>query len=128
MIKNENKQTTIGNTNVTCNTDYLNDSNNSNDTNSRVRLSSRFDCYAIATLTGEWIRNGIIKDYSNGNASWLSAFFLQIKGSIAFDKEKQVKSKMEINYQENKVQQKQELFDLETKRKIKDSNKPNLFV
>ena len=32
------------------------------------------------------------------------------------------------NYQENKVQQKQELFDLETKRKIKDSNKPNLFV
>jgi polyisoprenoid-binding protein YceI len=58
----------------------------------------------------------------------LSAFFLQIKGSIAFDKEKQVKSKMEINYQENKVQQKQELFDLETKRKIKDSNKPNLFV
>jgi hypothetical protein len=32
-----------------------------------------------------------------------------------------VKSKMEINYQENKVQQKQELFDSETKRKIQDS-------
>ena len=32
-----------------------------------------------------------------------------------------MKSKMEINYQENKVQQKQELFDLETKRKIQDS-------
>jgi hypothetical protein len=28
---------------------------------------------------------------------------------------------MEINYQENKVQQKQELFDLETKRKIQNS-------
>jgi len=45
-------KTTIGNTNVTCNTNY-NDSNNRNDTNSRGRLSSRFDCYTIATLTGE---------------------------------------------------------------------------
>jgi Universal stress protein family len=32
--ENENKQTTIGNTNITCNTNY-NDSNNNNDTNSR---------------------------------------------------------------------------------------------
>ena len=50
--------------------------------------------------------------------------FLQIKGSIAFDKEKQKvkKEKLEIttNNQENKLKQ-QELFDLETKRKIQES-------
>jgi hypothetical protein len=55
----------------------------------------------------------------------LSAFFLQIKRSIALDKEKKEKKvkkeKLEIttNNQENNVQQ--ELFDLETKRKIQES-------
>jgi len=49
---------------------------------------------------------------------------LIIKSKVVLDqKEKQVKSKMETtrNYQENKVQQKQELFDLEIKRKIQES-------
>ena len=57
----------------------------------------------------------------------LSAFFLQIKRSIALNKEKKKKGekvKLEItkNNQVNKVQQQnQESFDLETKRKIQES-------
>ena len=57
----------------------------------------------------------------------MSAFFLQIKRSIALNKEKKKKGekvKLEItkNNQVNKVQQQnQESFDLETKRKIQES-------